>query len=89
MATVFTVRAAAGKGEFSVSLASEKPLVLKVGIPEEPEGGRANRRLLSELGKRLSCRVEILAGHRNKKKTMAADCSPETVVGMARGQWAR
>ena len=85
MATVFTVRAHAGAKRFSLSLLSETPLALRADIPEEPKKGRANRILLCELEKLLSCNVELLAGHKSKRKTLAADCPPEKVVQAAKG----
>lgn len=80
MATVFSVRASAGKGSFSASLVSENPLVIKTGIPAQPEKGQANRALLSGLEKMLNCSVVILSGHAGRKKTLAADCTSEHLV---------
>ncbi len=80
MPTVFTVRASANKGSFSASLASESPLVVKAGIHEAPEKGKANRVLLSEMEKLLGCRVELLSGVSGRKKTLAADCTREEFV---------
>ena len=74
MATVFTVRAATGKGSFSASVLSENPLTLKVEIPAEPVKGEANRMLVSCLEKLLGCSVEILAGKTSRRKTLAAGC---------------
>lgn len=73
----------AGKGSFSVSLASEKPLVLKIDVPEVPEKGKANRMLVSELEHMLSCRVEILAGQTSRRKTLAADCDAGRIIQLA------
>jgi uncharacterized protein YggU (UPF0235/DUF167 family) len=83
MATVFSVRVHAGAKRFFLSLLSESPLALRADIPEAPEKGRANRILLCELEKLLSCNVELLAGHRSKRKTLAADCPLERVVQVA------
>ena len=80
MATVFSVRAHPGTKRFCLGLVSESPLVLKADVPEPPEDGRANRFLLSELEKALACKVEMLAGHKSKRKTLSADCSPERVI---------
>lgn len=80
MATVFSVRASAGKGSFSASLVSVNPLVIKAGIPAQPEKGQANRALLSGLEKMLNCSVVILSGHTGRKKTLAADCTSEHLV---------
>jgi uncharacterized protein YggU (UPF0235/DUF167 family) len=85
MATVFSVRAHAGAKRFSLSVLSESPLALRADIPEVPEKGRANRILLSELEKLLSCKVELLAGTRSRRKTVAADCAPERVLKAANG----
>ena len=81
MATVFTVRAATGKGSFSASLLSENPLALKVEIPAEPVKGAANRMLVSCLEKMLCCSVELLSGQTGRRKTLAAGCSREHLVG--------
>lgn len=80
MATVFSVRASAGKGSFSVSLVSEDPLALKVGIPAAPEKGRANRELVFRLEGLLGCSVQILSGQTGRKKMLAADCSAEQIL---------
>lgn len=84
MAVKFSVRVSAGKGSFSISLASENPLVLKADVPEEPVGGKANRMLLSGLEEMLSCRVEILSGHTSRRKTLVADCDAGKIIQMAR-----
>ena len=80
MATVFSVRAHPGAKRLRLSLVTESPLVLKADIPEAPEGGRANRFLLLELEKALACRVEMLAGHKSKRKTLSADCPQQKVI---------
>jgi uncharacterized protein YggU (UPF0235/DUF167 family) len=80
MATVFSVRAHPGAKRLCLSLVSESPLVLKADIPEPPEDGRANRLLLFELEKALACNVVMLAGHKSRRKTFAADCPPEKVI---------
>ncbi len=80
LTTVFTVRACAGKGRFSASLISTNPLVLKLGINAMPTQGKANRALLSELGKMLRCKVSILAGHKSRRKTLAAECTIEHLL---------
>jgi uncharacterized protein YggU (UPF0235/DUF167 family) len=85
MATVFSVRAHAAAKRFSLSLLSESPLAIRADIPEAPEKGRANRILLSELEKLLSCNVELIAGSKSKRKTLAADCPPEKVAEAAKG----
>jgi uncharacterized protein YggU (UPF0235/DUF167 family) len=80
MATVFSVRAHPGAKRLCLSLVSESPLVLKADLPEPPEGGRANRLLLIELEKALACRVEMLAGHKSRRKTLSADCPQQRVI---------
>jgi uncharacterized protein YggU (UPF0235/DUF167 family) len=80
MATVFSVRAHAGARRLCLSVASETPLVLRAEIPEAPEGGRANRFLLSELEKSLGCSVRMLAGQKSRKKTLSADCPRERII---------
>jgi uncharacterized protein YggU (UPF0235/DUF167 family) len=80
MATVFSVRASAGKGSFSASLVSVDPLVIRAGIPAQPEKGQANRALLSGLEKMLNCSVIILSGHAGRKKALAADCTRDEFV---------
>ena len=80
MATVFSVRAHPGAKRLRLSLVSCSPLVLKADIPEAPEDGRANRFLLLELEKALACRVEMLAGHKSKRKTLSADCPQQKVI---------
>ena len=85
MATVFSVRAHPGAKRFNLSLVSESPLVLKADIPEAPEDGRANRFLLLELEKALACKVEMLAGHKSKRKTFAADCDASRIVEAVKG----
>ena len=85
MATVFSVRAHPGAKRLRLSLVTESPLVLKADIPEAPEGGRANRFLLLELEKALACRVEILAGHKSKRKTLTADCDASSIVKAVNG----
>ena len=80
MATVFSVRASAGKGSFSVSLVSENPLTLKVDIPAEPERGAANRELVFRLEELLGCSVQIIAGKTGRRKTLAAQCSAEHLL---------
>ncbi|MCX6771976.1 MAG: DUF167 domain-containing protein [Candidatus Micrarchaeota archaeon] len=80
MATVFSVRAHPGAKRLRLSLASESPLVLKADVPEAPEDGRANRFLLAELEKALACRVELLAGHKIRRKTLSADCPRERII---------
>ena len=80
MATVFSVRAHPGAKRLCLSLVSESPLVLKADIPEAPEDGRANRFLLIELEKALACKVEMLAGHKSRRKTLSADCPPERII---------
>lgn len=83
VAIVFSVRAHAKAREFSLSLVSRHPLVLRADIPEEPQSGRANRLLLSELEKALSCSVKIIAGNKSRKKTLAAACSEEKILQAA------
>jgi uncharacterized protein (TIGR00251 family) len=85
MGTVAAVRVSAGKGSFSISIASENPLALKASIPAQPEKGLANRELLSRLEKMLGCSVQILSGHTNRKKTLAADCSREHLLAAIQG----
>lgn len=80
MATVFSVRASAGKGSFSASLVSVDPLVIKAGIAAQPMKGQANRELLSELENLLGCKVGLVAGANGRKKTLAADCTAENIV---------
>ena len=94
MATVFAVKAAAGKASsshkgrdggrkpsgFSASLLSENPLVIKVEIPAEPVKGKANRMLLFGLEKMLGCPVRIVSGHTSRRKTLAANCTAEEFV---------
>ncbi|MCX6772180.1 MAG: DUF167 domain-containing protein [Candidatus Micrarchaeota archaeon] len=80
MATVFTVRASPGKGSFSVSLASDTPLVLRVGIMAAPEKGEANRELVFQLERMLGCTVQLLSGQTGRKKALAANCSQEQLV---------
>jgi|GEM_PF-1120771 len=75
MGCVFQVHAHAGARKGALSILSENPLVIRAGIREEPEGGKANRALLSNLESLLGCNVQILAGRQNRKKTLAADCS--------------
>ena len=79
--TVFEVRATAGKRRFFASIASESPLVIKAEIPSVPEKGKANRELLFRLEGLLGCRVEILSGAASRKKTLAADCAKEELIG--------
>jgi len=80
MATVFSVRAHPGARRLRLSLVTTAPLVLKADIPEAPEGGRANRFLLLELEKALACRVEMLSGHKSKRKTLAAECDAASII---------
>ena len=80
MATVFAVKAAAGKRAFSASVLSEKPLVLRVGIPAAPEKGAANRELVFRLEELLCCSVEIIAGKASRRKTLAAECTKDELV---------
>ncbi|MFA4983247.1 MAG: DUF167 family protein [Candidatus Micrarchaeia archaeon] len=80
MAVIFQVHASACARKFSLSLMSEKPLVARAGIPEEPEGGKATRALLSELESMLSCKVTILSGQKSRRKTLAAECSQEELL---------
>ncbi|VVB99266.1 putative ACR, YggU family [uncultured archaeon] len=80
MATVFAVRASTGKGSFSASVLSEKPLTIKVEIPAEPVRGSANRMLLSGLENMLGCSVQLLAGQTSRRKTLAAECSIEHIM---------
>jgi uncharacterized protein YggU (UPF0235/DUF167 family) len=80
MATVFSVRAHPGARRLRLSLVSGSPLVLKADIPEAPEDGRANRFLLDELEKALACRVVMLAGHKSKRKTLAAECDAASIT---------
>ncbi|MFA6489773.1 MAG: DUF167 family protein [Candidatus Micrarchaeia archaeon] len=81
MATVFSVRVCAGKGSFSVCLASENPIVAKVEVPAKAEDGKANRALVLGLEKLLSCRVSLLFGQTSRRKTLAADCTTEHLIG--------
>ena len=83
MAAKFSVRVSAGKGNFSISLVSVNPLVLKADVPAEPVAGKANRMLLSELERMLSCRVQMLAGHTSRRKTLVADCDAGTIIRIA------
>jgi len=80
MAVIFQVHAHAGAKKFSLSLMSEKPLVARAGIPEEPEGGRATRVLLSNLESILSCKVTILSGQKSRRKTLAAECGQDELL---------
>jgi uncharacterized protein YggU (UPF0235/DUF167 family) len=80
MATVFSARVRAGARRLCLSLSSQTPLVLRADIPKEPENDRANRFLLLELEKALGCHVELLAGHKSKRKTLAADCPQERII---------
>jgi len=86
MGTVFSVRAVPGKGSFHASVISEEPLVIRVGIPEQPEKGKANAALLDGLERMLCCKVEMLAGHKSRKKKLAAECARETIIEMCRKQ---
>lgn len=81
MATVFSARVSPGKGSFSASLASENPIVAKLAVPAEAEDGAANRALVSSLEELLSCSVRIVAGHKSRRKTLAAECSEEHLLG--------
>lgn len=80
MATVFAVRASPGKGSFSASVISERPLALRVHLPALPVKGEANRVLLSRLESLLGCSVQLLSGHAGRRKTLAADCTAEELV---------
>ncbi len=80
MATVFSVRASASKGSFSARLLSKNPIALRVEIPAEPVKGEANRVLVSCLEKMLGCPVGIVAGKASRRKTLAADCTPEQLL---------
>jgi len=80
MATVFSVRVCAGKGSFSVCLASENPLAIKADVPAKAENGKANRALVLNLEKLLGCRVSLLSGATSRRKTLAADCGREELV---------
>ena len=80
MATAFAVRASPGKGSFSVSLASENPLVLRVELESAPEKGAANRELVFRLEKMLLCPVRIIAEQKSRRKTLAADCSQDELI---------
>jgi uncharacterized protein YggU (UPF0235/DUF167 family) len=80
MATVFSVRASPGRGNFSVSLASESPLVLKVGVPAAPEKGAANRELVFQLEKLLGCTVSMIAGQKSRKKILSAACTQDELM---------
>lgn len=80
MATVFTVKASAGKGRFSLSVISENPLALKADIPAAAEKGKANRELVFGLEKLLGCSVQIIAGKTGRRKTLAAECTSEELV---------
>lgn len=80
MATVFAVKAAAGKRAFSASILSENPLTLKVDIPAAPQKGAANRELVFRLEKLLGCPVGIIAGQKSRSKTLAAGCSAEHLL---------
>ena len=80
MATVFAVRASPGKGSFSASILSERPLALRVQIPAKPVKGEANRVLLSGLESLLGCSVQLLSGQSGRRKTLAADCTAEELV---------
>ncbi len=86
MATVFSVRASAGRGGFSVSLVSENPLVLRVGIPAAPEKGAANRELVFRLEELLGCPVRIIAGQKSRRKTLAAECTAGELVRICKGK---
>ena len=80
MATKFSVRAHPGARRLCLSLVSESPLVLKADLPEPPEDGRANRLLLFELEKALACSVQMLAGHKSRRKAFAAECDASSIV---------
>lgn len=78
---MFYVRAKPCKGSFSLSILSEKPLVVSADIPTEPVLGRANALLLSELESLLGVSVLLVAGAKSRRKTLAADCPQEEIVG--------
>ncbi len=80
MATVFNVRASAGRGSFSVSLISANPPAIKACITAKPAHGRANRELLLGLEDLLGCSVKLVSGAASRKKTLAADCAKEHLV---------
>ncbi|MCX6769885.1 MAG: DUF167 domain-containing protein [Candidatus Micrarchaeota archaeon] len=84
MATVFSVRAHAASKRFRLLLLTVEPLALRADIPEAPENNRANAALLSRLEKLLSCRVQILSGHKSKRKMLAADCDASRIVAAVR-----
>ncbi len=89
MATVFSVRAHPGAKRLRLSLVSESPLALKADIPQPPENGRANRFLLLELEKALACKVVMLAGHKSRRKTFAADCPQARIIDAIKAQKTR
>jgi len=86
MATQFIVHASAGKGSFSLSILSKKPLVLKAGIPAQAEHGEANRALLLELERAIGAKVQLLAGKTSRRKLVAADCGEERIVEAIQSQ---
>lgn len=86
MATVFGIRAHPGARRFSLSIVSESPLVLRAGIPEKAEDGKANRFLLSELERMLRCSVTMLAGQKSKRKTLAADCDAAGLLSIVKSK---
>lgn len=84
MATVFSVRASAGKGRFSVALVSENPVCIKVEVPQEAQGGKANSALVFGFEKLLGCPVFILSGKKSRKKVVAAECEMKHLIEKVR-----
>jgi uncharacterized protein YggU (UPF0235/DUF167 family) len=84
LATVFCVRASAGRGGFSLSILSPAPLVIRAQIPADPVNGKANRALVIGLEEALGCPVQLLAGQKSRKKTLSAACDASKIIEACR-----
>ncbi|MFB6144338.1 MAG: DUF167 domain-containing protein [Candidatus Nanohaloarchaea archaeon] len=73
--TEIDVKVETGKDEFSL----ENGYMVKVGLTEEPENGRANAELVRELEKVLGKKPGIIRGHSSRRKKLKVDLPEEEV----------
>ena len=67
---VINVRVLPGSKDFSIAGTDEWTGDVKIRVKSKALEGKANRELVSELGKRLSAEVKIISGHKSRRKAV-------------------
>ena len=53
---------------------------LKIRLQEKPEKGKANKELTKNLQKKLKAKVEIIAGEKQRQKTLLVHATKQSVI---------